>query len=176
MGSNERFYMLEMRSRPVLHGDISSLLKVDGLIVGGGGVTAGLMLPSATGIPDKFFTLSDEEWVDFIQRSDQPEILMGNPKVFQRKARFEVSGIVQQKVWVADKLSCMYCFKTMGKVQLTIDHFIPLELGGVNDTSNYLTACRRCNKDKGCEDPRKYCTRKGLDYDKFINYLKVRIV
>ncbi len=144
--------------------------------MGGGGASVGLMLPSATGTPEKFFNLSEEEWVDLIQRSDQPEVLMGNPKVFHRKARFEISGIVQQRVWVADKFACVYCHNLMGKVQLTIDHFIPLEIGGVNNTSNYLSACRKCNKDKGCEDPKEYCTRKGLDYNYFIDYLARRIV
>ena len=92
-----------------------------------------------------------EEWSDWLQRSDNPEVLVNGSleKAFHRKLRYDISGTVQQKVWVADGCKCMYCGRPMGEVQLTIDHFTPLEMGGANDTSNYLSACRRCNKDKG---------------------------
>jgi 5-methylcytosine-specific restriction endonuclease McrA len=97
-------------------------------------------------------------------------------KAFHRKARFEISGLVQQKVYVADGLICMYCRRKMGSVQLTIDHFIPIEMGGVNNTSNYLSACRKCNKDKGSLDPKEWCRLRSLDYDTLMSYLKTRKV
>lgn len=177
MASGDRFYQLEFRNRPVLHGDISSLLKVDGLVVGGGGAQAILLLPSSSALPalDKahVYRLSTEEWSEFIQRADQPEILIGEPKVFVRKARWEISGAVQQKVWVADNFKCVYCDKPMGQVQLTIDHFIPLELGGKNDTSNYLSACRKCNKDKGSIHPKDFCPKR---FSALEQHLKNRVV
>lgn len=179
MASGDRFYQLEMRHRPVLKGDIGSLLKIDGLVVSGGGATAVLLLPTAQRHifgASGFHWLTEEEWTDYIQRSDSPEILVGPAKVFHRKVRYEISGHVQQKVWVADGFVCRYCGQPMGKVQLTIDHFTPLELGGKNDTSNYISACRRCNKDKGSENPIDFCKRRGLDYDYFVNYLAERKV
>jgi 5-methylcytosine-specific restriction endonuclease McrA len=125
-------------------------------------------------VPMKYVVLSDEEWSDFIRRSDDPEILIGNAKIFQRKVRWEVSGAIQQKVWVADGYVCMYCGAMMGKVALTIDHFIPLESGGKNDESNYLTACRACNKKKGNMDPRERCSRLPVAYEEFVAYLAKR--
>src|SRR5580693_1567717 len=146
--SSDRFYLLEFRDRPVLMGDIGSLLKISGIVVEGGGVRQVLLLPSASTSTDivenDYITLSVDAWSDFIQRSDVPE-LMGNEKVFHRKARYEISGAVQQKVWAADGFKCMFCKKPMGEVALTIDHFIPIELRGKNDSTNYLSACRRCN-------------------------------
>jgi 5-methylcytosine-specific restriction endonuclease McrA len=118
--------------------------------------------------------LTEEEWTDFLQRSDNPEVLVMPEKAFHRKIRFEISGAVQQKIWVADNYRCVYCGAYMGKAQLTIDHFTPLELGGVNNTSNYLSACRRCNKSKGSMNPHDWCNLKGLKYDYFIDYLKKR--
>src|ERR1041385_2825000 len=110
MSSGDRFYQLEFRHRPVLKGDIGSLLKIDGLVVGGNGVSAILLLPNS-GLQEealnRFIRLTDEEWSEYIQRSDNPEVLVGNAKVFHRKVRYEISGAVQQKVWVADKLQCM---------------------------------------------------------------------
>lgn len=177
MSSNNRFYQLEFRHRPVLNGDIGSLLKVDGLVVSGGGAGAVLLLPTAsTDILRSWHRLTEEEWSDYIQRADDPEVLVGNAKIFHRKVRYEISGAIQQKVWVADGLKCMYCKKIMGDVQLTIDHFTPLELGGINNVRNYLSACRRCNKDKGSEDPKDFCNRRKLDYNWFVEYLKNRKV
>lgn len=177
MSSGERFYQLDFRNRPVLNGDIGSLLKIDGLVVSGGGAQAILLLPTADNTNNAAeYILTEEEWADYIRRSDAPEVLVGNAKVFHRKVRYEISGAVQQKVWVADQLRCMYCNKKMGDVQLTIDHFIPIELGGVNNTSNYLSACRRCNKDKGSEDPKEFCERRHLVYEVFVDYLAGRKV
>ena len=142
MGSSDRFYQLELRHRPVLHGDIGSLLKIEGLVVGGEGAQAVLLLPSFSfgeKLSKNVFQLSEEEWTDFLQRSDTPELLMPG-KAFHRKVRYEISGAVQQKVWVADGLKCMYCGAKMGNSQLTIDHFEPLESGGKSDM--YLVIAR----------------------------------
>jgi hypothetical protein len=175
MSSDGRFYQLEFRDRPVLHGDIGSMLRIEGLVVSGGGAHAILMLPES---PEPFqapiLRLSAEEWSDYLRRSDDPEILVGPAKAFHRKARYEISGLVQQRVWVADGMKCLYCLRPMGQVQLTIDHFIPLEIGGTNEPSNYLSACRRCNKDKGCEAPEKFCARRKISYALLVEYLATR--
>ena len=175
MASDNRFYLLEFRNRPVFYGDIGSLFKIKGIAVGGGGAEAILLLPGETLSDPKQIELSLEEWSDFIRRSDIPEILIGPAKAFQRKLRWEISGAVQQKVWAKDGFKCMYCGYAMGQGRvMSVDHFIPLELGGKNDESNYLTACRPCNKDKGSENPNAWCARKGLNYDYFVGYLETR--
>ena len=185
MASNDRFYQLEFRHRPVMKGDIGSLLSIQGLVVGGNGAQAILLLPSNTldddpeNIPP-FKVLTLEEWSDWLQRSDVPEIFAstdrGLTKAFHRKVRYEISGAIQQRVWKADGCKCMYCNRELGDVQLTIDHFIPLEMGGVNGPSNYLSACRKCNKDKGGQDPKEFCASKGISYDFLVDYLKDRKV
>lgn len=188
MASSDRFYMLELRHRPAVYGDLGHILKIQGLVVGGEGAQAILMLPNESidypAMRGAIHHLSTEEWTDFLIRTDSPEVLVMPAKAFHRKVRYEISGAVQQKVWLADGLKCMYCYAKMGDVQLTIDHFIPLEMGGVNNTSNFLSACRRCNKDKGSMDPRDWCQLKRIvklseawtinDYDAFANYLRNR--
>lgn len=176
MGSNDRFYQLELRHRHAMHGDIGSLLKIEGVVVGGEGAQAIFMLPGAVFTAVEGHSLTTEEWTDWLQRSDNPEILVNGSldKAFHRKLRYEISGAVQQKVWVADGCKCMFCGLPMGKVQLTIDHFIPLEMGGKNDDSNYLSACRRCNKDKGAMDPREFCRIRRVDYDLLVAHLSSR--
>jgi len=177
MASGDRFYQLQLRHRDALVGDIGSILKIEGIVIGGEGARGTLMLPDA---PHDVFTrdslwLTIEEWSDWLQRSDNPDILVQGSleKVFHRKLRYDISGAVQQKVWVADGCKCMYCFRPMGEVQLTIDHFVPLESGGKNDQSNYLSACRKCNKDKGGMSPRQWCglDKVKWDYDSYVQYL-----
>ena len=183
MASGDRFYQLDLRHRPALHGDVGSLLKIEGLVIGGEGARAILMLPGLPAeqpdgvwLKSTVHRLSVEEWSDWLQRSDNPEILVQGSleKVFHRKVRYEISGAVQQKVWVADGCKCVYCGRPMGEVQLTVDHWVPLEMGGRNDTSNYLSACRKCNKDKGGMDPHAWCELKKLNYNFFSDYLNNR--
>jgi HNH endonuclease len=190
--SDDRFYLLEMRNRPVLLGDIGSLVRISGLVISGGGAWSLLLLPDYrsdfirwSGLGPSALAISPEmtieDWSDFIQRSDNPEILIGPafgnttmPKIFQRKVRWEISGAVQQKVWAADGFKCVYCGVSMGRALLTVDHVFPLELNGKNDTSNYVSSCKACNKDKGSEDPQTWCKRKNIDFEKLMSYLASR--
>ena len=177
--SDDRFYLMEFRNRPVLYGDIGSLIKIQGLVVGGGGSQAVLMLPGEffdCTNDDPPLTLTEEEWSDFIHRSDNPEILVGPAKIFQRKVRYDISGAIQQKVWAADGFKCQYCGVPMGKALMTIDHFIPLEMGGKNDTTNFLTSCKSCNKKKGNIDPIDWCHDRSLVYADILGYLKNRVI
>jgi hypothetical protein len=172
--SQDRFYQLEFRDRPALWGDVGSNLRIQGLVVGGSEKQIILLLPGMEPQYDYAKELTEEEWNDFICRSDDPEILVGPAKVFQRKLRWEISGAIQQKVWVADGFKCAYCDAQMGKAKLTVDHFIPLEFGGKNDETNYLTACAACNKRKANLDPKFWCEEKGLDYEAIKRYLSNR--
>lgn len=180
MTNNDRFYQLEFKNRPVLHGDIGSMLRIEGLVVGGGGAAAMMLLPSTTlktAEQLQIIEMNTEAWSEWLQRSDVPEILVsgaGLAKAFHRKVRYEISGHIQQRVWVADDFKCVYCNRKMGEVQLTIDHFIPLELGGSNSPANYLSACRRCNKDKGSQDPKAWC--KPQQYLELVHYLEHRTI
>ena len=174
MASDSRFYQLELRHRPAVYGDLGNILKIEGLVVGGEGAQAILMLPGTVFNEDwNVHPLTMEEWTDFLARTDNPELMMPG-KAFHRKVRYEISGAVQQKVIVADGFKCMYCGVAMGKAQLTMDHFSPLELGGKNDTSNFIAACRACNKSKGSMPAEDWCDLRKLDYDFFVNYLATR--
>ena len=48
-----------------------------------------------------------------------------------------------------DGFRCAYCGKSIEEgARLTIDHLLPCELGGTNDTTNLITACLSCNSAK----------------------------
>lgn len=174
MSGEDRFYQLQLSNRPAMWGDIGSNVRIQGLVVGGSGGQAILMLPGIVFTAEIGHVLTDREWNEFIRRSDDPEILIGNSKIFQRKLRYEISGAVQQKVWAADGFRCMYCGAQMGKSKLTVDHFVPLELQGRNDDSNYLTSCASCNKRKGNMDPEQWCKKVGANFYDLTEYLRVR--
>ena len=178
MASGDRFYMLETRHRPAVYGDLGNILKIEGLVIGGEGAQAILMLPGTSIFENKLapevHVLSMEEWTDFLARTDDPEILIMPAKAFHRKVRYEISGAVQQKIWVADGLKCMFCGVKMGKSPLSIDHWESLESGGKNDTSNFLSSCKNCNKSKGSMPARDWCNLRKLDYDFFVVYLRTR--
>jgi len=184
--SDDRFYLMTMRNREVRYGDIGGLIRLEGVVIGGGGAQAILMLPGSM-LNERYAnvsTMSIDDWSDWLQRSDNPEVLVGPsltgpqgaslPKIWHRKIRYEISGAVQQKVWAMDGFQCVYCGARMGKVLMTIDHWQPLELGGKNDITNYLTSCKPCNKDKGSEDPVAWCGRRGKDYAQISGYLASR--
>jgi hypothetical protein len=189
--NDDRFYLMEMRNRAAVWGDIGSLIRLEGVVVGGGGERQILMLPGCAPMTEHtldYFVheLNIQEWSDWLQHSDHPEILIGPvvgdnkatiTKIWHRKLRYEISGAVQQKIWAADRFQCMYCGRKMGDVLMTVDHFIPLELGGKNDVTNYLSSCKPCNKAKGSRDPKEFCSTLQPNWFEFLaGYLAKRQV
>ena len=116
-----------------------------------------------------------QELQAIIKRTDDPLIFekdeTGVLKAIVRKSQRVVSGAVQQQIWHRDGYQCMFCGKKIPQVQLTVDHFVPLEKGGANDPSNYLSCCRACNKHKGNQDPEAYCMEHNYDYLGLSNYV-----
>jgi len=60
------------------------------------------------------------------------------PPKFQRKTLFE-----------RDEWRCQYCGDTLTRRAATVDHLVPRCKGGKTSWSNCVTACLRCNKNKG---------------------------
>jgi len=178
----DRFYLPKVYpdnpQRPPVMTDIGTNLKIAGIVLQGMGSSLVLLTPS--GDP---FALNEievhspslEAWAEILAASDDPQIFVGEVggvnKVLHRKVRWEISGVTQQRVWARDGFCCCYCGRKMGEVQLTVDHFMPLELGGKNDSSNYLSACRKCGKRKGCMHPEEWCRQRGYDYQKLVFHL-----
>lgn len=60
-----------------------------------------------------------------------------------KRTRFEVLR--------RDNYTCRYCRSTEG--ELTVDHVVPIALGGSDDPSNLVAACRDCNAGKASTGP-----------------------
>lgn len=52
-----------------------------------------------------------------------------------------------------DNHACRYCGACAPDVPLTVDHVIPVALGGSDDPSNLVAACRACNSGKSSSSP-----------------------
>jgi hypothetical protein len=176
----DRFYQLtypENKKRPVYVEDAGNLLLISGILLQGMGANYLLLMPSADEVGEiEIINPTLEEWCAFIHASDDPKIFeedeTGTIKAIHRKVQRSISGAVQQKIWYRDGFQCMFCGKKVPDIQVTIDHFFPLELGGIDDPSNYISACRQCQKSKGNRSPKEYCQAKGLDYEGLVAYLQ----
>lgn len=62
-----------------------------------------------------------------------------------KRTRFEVLR--------RDNNTCRYCGGTAPDVTLTIDHVTPVSLGGSDDPSNLVAACKDCNAGKSSSNP-----------------------
>lgn len=66
-------------------------------------------------------------------------------QVGYRPSRY-IPASVRQRVFARDNHTCLFCGS---REDLTLDHYVALSLGGTNDESNLVTACRSCNSRKG---------------------------
>lgn len=59
----------------------------------------------------------------------------------------------RQNVFIRDSYRCQYCGKKKQKTLLTLDHVIPVVLGGRKTWKNIVTCCKPCNQKKGGRTP-----------------------
>jgi hypothetical protein len=64
-----------------------------------------------------------------------------------------VSKRTRYEVLKRDNHTCRYCGGTAPDAILTVDHVTPVSLGGSDDPSNLVAACRDCNYGKGSSNP-----------------------
>jgi hypothetical protein len=64
-----------------------------------------------------------------------------------------VSKRVRYEIHRRDNHTCRYCGGTAPDFTLTVDHVTPVALGGSDDPTNLVTACRDCNAGKTSTTP-----------------------
>lgn len=71
----------------------------------------------------------------------------------------EIGGSLTGAQWTrileAFGYTCAYCGATE---DLTVDHFIPLYLGGKTEFGNIVPACYSCNSSKQHKHPQTWCS------------------
>lgn len=64
-----------------------------------------------------------------------------------------ISKRTRYEVLKRDNHTCRYCGATAPDVKLTVDHVTPVALGGGDDPTNLVAACRDCNAGKASTAP-----------------------
>ena len=64
-----------------------------------------------------------------------------------------ISKRLRYEVLRRDNHACRYCGIAAPQVVLTVDHVIPVTLGGSDEPSNLVAACRDCNTGKSASSP-----------------------
>lgn len=64
-----------------------------------------------------------------------------------------VSRSLRFQILRRDNHSCRYCGGTAPSATLTVDHVVPVALGGTDDPTNLVTACQGCNAGKSATPP-----------------------
>lgn len=62
-----------------------------------------------------------------------------------------VSKRTRYEVFLRDDFTCQYCRAT--DIRLTVDHVVPVALGGSDKPDNLVTACADCNAGKASSTP-----------------------
>lgn len=64
-----------------------------------------------------------------------------------------ISKRLRYEILRRDNHACRYCGATAPDVKLTVDHVVPVALGGTDDPTNLITACAGCNSGKTSSTP-----------------------
>lgn len=64
-----------------------------------------------------------------------------------------VSKRLRFEIFRRDNHACRYCGASAPEATLTIDHVVPVTLGGTDDPSNLVAACKDCNSGKSATSP-----------------------
>lgn len=64
-----------------------------------------------------------------------------------------VSKRLRYEVLRRDNHTCRYCGASAPDVHLTVDHVLPVALGGTDEATNLVAACADCNSGKSSSNP-----------------------
>ncbi len=65
-----------------------------------------------------------------------------------RLGRGKIPREMRLEVFERDNFTCQFCGAELSSSLLTIDHLIPLSLGGLDEMTNYISCCSSCNQRK----------------------------
>jgi hypothetical protein len=68
-------------------------------------------------------------------------------------ARKPISKRLRYEILRRDNHTCCYCGSTAPTVKLTLDHVLPVALGGTDQADNLVAACQDCNAGKSSSHP-----------------------
>ena len=67
-----------------------------------------------------------------------------------------IPHLTNRALFRRDGYICLYCGEKFRQLDLTRDHIIPMSRGGSDSWENVVTACYRCNNQKGNRTPEEW--------------------
>lgn len=136
--------------------DIGNEIQIIGTIWGGKGMS--FITPAPNSIETfeniHLMRLTLPEWEQLLRQADlmETEMLLKDEtgklvKTIFRKTQRQIDSALQWFVFKRDEYSCRYCGRS--GIPLTVDHIDLWELGGATIIDNLISACKKCNKDRG---------------------------
>jgi hypothetical protein len=80
-----------------------------------------------------------------------------------RTGRGKIPKHLREEVYNRDAYTCQFCGVQLGQEFLSIDHLIPIALGGIDEKTNYVTSCRTCNELKAALSLSEFAKRIRID-------------
>lgn len=80
--------------------------------------------------------------------------------------RKSIKHAIRFEVYERDNYICQYCGNRFNPEMLSIDHLIPVSLGGHNEITNYVTCCRSCNSRKRNKPLEQFAKRIKIQIEK----------
>lgn len=77
-----------------------------------------------------------------------------------------------------DSLTCLYCgtdLRNAGPSEVQLDHLQPRSLGGGNEASNLVTACRPCNASRGARDWKEFAPGGAIERIEYQRHLPLNV-
>ena len=157
--------------------DLGSSIGMTGVLWQGKGKSFITMFPTFS-VENEIeeMEMSLEDWTKLIYQIDnvETEVLRddgsGLKKIILRKAQSTIDARVSWSVYKRDYYRCRYC--GLDGVPLTVDHIITWESNGATIPENLLTACKKCNKERGNTSYEEWITsEKYKSISKFLDPL-----
>ncbi len=102
---------------------------------------------------------ADKKWA-----KNNPEAAKAKKIPYRKRARSalgRVTGADIQALMAIQKGRCAVCNVRLA-ADVTVDHIMPLKLGGTNERRNIQLCCRSCNSKKGAKHPLDHAKERGL--------------
>jgi hypothetical protein len=64
-----------------------------------------------------------------------------------------VFPLTRRRLYARDRGLCLYCGHHLSETSMTVDHLKPRARKGRHSWENVVSACRKCNQEKGCRTP-----------------------
>jgi 5-methylcytosine-specific restriction endonuclease McrA len=74
-----------------------------------------------------------------------PNFTVANLKKQRKYERDLLTSRLRREIMQRDGYRCVHCGRAKGDVKLTVDHIVPISLGGRTVPENLQTLCRTCN-------------------------------